>query len=293
VAPVISCESSSKVCPNLWWFGNDASGNNLAQPDGYSTVLEASKGAKKYTWTIATGQSYAQFSNNTNTIETTVDTVEVLPSGDPGPSGAPVVTVTVSADGGPASAPFQLDVLKPSSIITVGKPVDRPNNGGVLGKTFYESTMTYAIVDQLGEILPQPIPAREVFTKTPSSVFPIDDFPGDNWSPGENGDKYSGHPSNPNALQDQITGPSSINSPDPKATAPCKPTLCYTKVIHWCGYVEIGSANAGEGVMVATLAWEKYTDHGRNCNLATPPASDSPGTALPACPAPGQTSCPP
>jgi hypothetical protein len=288
VAPVISCASSSKVCPNLWWFGNDSSGKNIPQPENYSTVLEASpNGAKKYAWTITAGQSYAQFSNDKNTIDTTDNTVEVLPKSDPGPSGAPVVTITVSADGGPASAPFKLDVLKPHAIISVGKPVDVANGTGV----FYQSTITYAIVDQLGEILPQPVPAREVFTK--DEDFPVDDFPHDNWSPGVNGDKYSGQPSNPSALHDLITGPSIINTPDPKATVPCKPLLCKTKVIHWCGYVEVGSANAGEGVMVATLAWEKYTDHGRNCNLASPPASDNPGSKLPDCPKAGQMSCPP
>jgi len=271
------------VCPNIWWF-NGAT----PQPENYVTQLDASPAGKKnYTWTITSGQSYAQFSNKSSVITTTTNMVTVKPNGDPGNSSTPVVNITVSADGSPASAPFKLNVLKPHALLPVGKPVDVPNGTGV----FYESTITYAIVDQLGAILPEPVPAREVFTK--NNAFPVDDYANDNWSPGVNGDRYGGSPSKPYALHDRITGPSIFNTPHPKAMKPCSPVLCYTKVIHWCGYVEVGSPNAGEGVMVATLAWEKYTDHGRNCNLISPAASDKPGNNLPACPGPSQTSCPP
>jgi len=167
--PKISCAPSSPVCLHknehgLWWFNGVT-----PQPQNYKTLLEASPaGAKNYAWTITAGQSYAQFSNNQSTITTIANTVKVLPSADP--EGSQTVSVTVSANGGPPSAPFVLSVRKPYKIQPLSEhDFDAFERG-------YDSIISFSLVDQYGEVLPESLDVNLGLNKCSGEGCFYDDY---------------------------------------------------------------------------------------------------------------------
>jgi len=273
--PTIACASSSKVCPNLWWFNGVA-----PQPENYSTTLKASpKGAKKYTWAIQDG--------NARLAEGTGDTVEVFPSGDPGPNeGIVHVTVTVN---GVESAPFKLSARKPYKLMpnnpaTVDHAAHIALGGG------YTSLTHFSIVDQTGEVLPQPVDTSGAVYGGETRDYPYNAIRG--WSPAG----LLSVPvfvANPGDYTIIIDSPVRFSEVDPEPVSPCKPELCGTRVAHQSAYVTVGSQNKHKGVQVATFASQNFTDHGRVCSLVSPSASDLPGEDLPVNPDPNATVCPP
>jgi hypothetical protein len=272
----------------VWWF-------NGVTPREWEnktkvTLTAIPSGEKSYFWTITDGADFAQFSNGETTKTTTNNTVKLeLNSAPPGsPTGncsTPPnnITVTVTVNN-VSSAPFKLTGKMPASI-KPNKPIsDVPNlfSG-------YKSTIFYELDDQFGCVLPKDVDVREVFTLT----TPIKDED-TNWNIGQ---LAGAHPnlSNPNGIHDVITGQSAITAngiPSPLPAIPCPGCPAWpVRVEHWCGYVEVGSQVEGKGVQVATLTWQKFVNHARHCDLASPPASFDPGD-VPACPGVDEAACP-
>jgi len=281
--PTISCAPSSPVCNSnqgLYWFGEI---NVSTPPERYHTVLEAAPdGGTNYTWKITAGSDFAQFENGQSSIVTNNKkgegySVEVFPKGDPGNTSQNVI-VTVSIDGGPPSAGFLLRVLKPYKIMSVGQ--SDISDGG----NYYQSRLDYVIVDQTGEILPQEVKLSETSSGSLSVIKDADPVSAP-WKEEVEQIKWEGH----QVVSIYMFGPSERSVPP--ATHPCKPTGCQNKVVHWCKghraeYFDV------ESVQVASFVRQYYTDHGRFCNLVSPPASDIVGKDLPVCPPPGATMCP-
>jgi len=278
----IKCDQNAKtICPSLWWFnGVDP------QPDNYITKLEASKIEGQYTWTITDGDDYAQFVNGSNTIDTGPNAnVWVYPKDEPPSSGQTTVSITVSvktSQGTATSQPFQLTVHKPYSM----KNIATKDSGNL--STGYESKLTYQVLDQYGDVLPQPIDMRENFLPSTANPQLIDDTT-NNWPLAAN-KGYGGKASNPSKFTDTITGPALFLTYTPRASFPCTPTRCQNRVLHFCGYVTVGSPDEGKGVIIASLTWQKYTDHGRHCDLVSPAGSTTQPPS--GCPGPHSANCP-
>src|SRR5579875_95996 len=272
----------------VWWF-------NGITPRGWEgetkvTLTAIPSGEKSYSWTITDGADFAQFSNGEATETTTNNTVKLeLNSAPPGSPGGNCsipqnnITVTVSVNN-VTSAPFKLTGKMPASI-KPNKPIsDVPNlfSG-------YKSTIFYELDDQFGCVLPKNVDVREVFTVT----TPIKDED-TNWNIGQ---LAGAHPnlSTPSDIKDVITGQSALTAngiPNAPPAIACRVCPAWSvRVEHWCGYVEVGSQAEGKGVQVATLTWQKFVNHARHCDLASPPASFDPGD-VPACPGVGQANCP-
>jgi len=283
-APRISCAASSEVCQkdqSLFWF-NDVS----PQPANYRITLEASpSGAGPYTWRLA-GQG-AHFSDGTLHTTTADNTVEVVPEagedGDPGDAiPVPHVNVTVTTPSGGESKAFPLYLTKPYRIQLF--PKDTQDLPDLLQG--YRSYLFYSIVDTRGDVLPEPVDVDEGETFVQNDTNPVD-----NWNAQSTSNCRSLAGCAPSNVVDNIDG-ALVAVAKPKPTSPGKP-LGDEKVIHACGYVVVGNnAKPDQGVQVATLAWQKFRDHGRLCNVKSPPASDQPGDDLPRCPGPEETSCP-
>ena len=288
-APSIVCAESSLVCTyesqhGLWWF------NGLTpQPDNYHTILQAhaAEGTKQYTWELS-DTSYAQFSNNSGEITTSEDTVEVLPNGDPGDE-ARSVTITVS-DGEQTSNPFLLTVRKAYKIEPSGAHYETDAANSLYG---YRSTIAFNVLDQYGERLPAPVPVNADLDVCGSGTCSYADYSGTNWNPV--GAMSIGYPSThlEITLEGAAHPPHILPVPVPLPQKPCKPARCEDKIVHTCGYIEAGSSDYERGVQLATVALQKFRDHGRACDLASPAASDLPGQSLPACPGKNATECPP
>ncbi|PNG25076.1 hypothetical protein CR492_15650 [Methylocella silvestris] len=270
IKPEIKCPKSAKgVCPNVWWFnGVDP------QPKNYVTTIETSPGGTDYNWQITSGAQYAQFSNNSATMDTkNKNSVVVEPSADPG-TGAPTVSVKVtvkSKDGTATSDEFKLTVLKPYKLAPNGV-VDSKDGQG------YHSRPTYLLQDQTGKTLPLPVPVRENFNAGSSNLWPG----GSNWTAGNN--KEQTLLANPTDIHDDlIKSGAGCNILFPKlGQVPCaKPPgtvkecgnqLCTQPVISWTGGVWIGgvAANRLSGVQVMSNSWVLFQDHGRNCSIKSP-----------------------
>jgi hypothetical protein len=145
----------------------------------------------------------------------------------------------------------------------------------------YRSVYRLKVIDQWGDALPEQVPIRREVT---SAAFPDTTT---NWQPDpKGGDLLDG------AFNEAIEGRAGAGS-QPKAVAPCaNPSACQERVMHYCGYLSVGSEERGKGVMIATMAWQHYKDHGRLCNVVSPTASLIPGGTVP-CPAPPNSAkCP-
>jgi hypothetical protein len=253
-----TCVKTSKVCPNLWWFNGVS-----PQPTNYVTTIQAPTGGADYTWTITEGTQYAQFTNNSSTIDTkTKNTVEILPNGDPGDGSPPIVTVTVkvvSKTGTKTANPFILNLRKPYEL--------QPN--GVVDKTDstygYQTQIHYRILDQTGAVLPFPIALNENFT---SGV--VNDYAGTNWTlpPACGTTHVCTGTYNPSDWYYLVQGAKKGAIP---VSQPPQNPLGTTMVDHWSGTWGIGSGTPGAGVTVQTNTWQRFQDHARHTDIVSPP----------------------
>lgn len=267
VVPTISCVASSQVCPTLWWF-NGA----FPQPINYLTTLQATAGGVDYAWTITSGTQYARFINGLSSINTlNINSVVVFPNGDPG-AGLPPPTVAVTAkvvssNGTGTSTPFILTLNKPNSLL-YSRSEDRcykPN----LKLQFlcpakgYLSIIHYRIVDLKGMPLPFEVPASEKFGRTE-----LDDLASKWPTPPEVGNPAA----DPTDFVDNI----SAYLPDgrPPSLEPQVP-LGMHRIDHHSDSIGIGGVSPGAGANVETLTLQVFQDHGRHCNIQSPP--DRPG----------------
>jgi len=289
--PKISCAPTSKVCsvpsgPQLWWF-NGVSPN----PENYRTILQVTPQGTKDTWTITAGSDYAQFSNNSSTIDLSgTNLVVILPKGDPG-TNSPTVTVTVTVtrkDGTKStSAPFSLAVRKPYELFPKAQKGHAADATNVVDKTHpspdclgcaYFSEIHYAIRDQTGAVLPFPVPLNEHFTSGLSCDYLIKGSCATNWPFSQNcGAKHfcEGDQA-PSDWADGVgigVGGTPL-TPKPLPPGPLqKPPipLGSVEVIHWSGTWGIGDGTPGEGVAVQTNTWQRWQDHARHTNVVSPP----------------------
>ncbi|ACK51507.1 hypothetical protein Msil_2584 [Methylocella silvestris BL2] len=281
IKPEITCPKSAKgVCPNVWWFnGVDP------QPKNYVTTIDASPGGTDYNWQITAGSQYAQFSNNSATMDTkSKNSVVVEPSADPG-TGAPTVSVKVtvkSKDGTATSDEFKLTVLKPYKLAPNGI-VDAKDGQG------FHSRPTYLLQDQTGKTLPFPVTVRENFNAGSSNLWPG----GSNWTAGNT--KEQTLLANPTDIHDDliksgagcnilIPSLGQVPCAHPPATVKeCGNQLCTQPVISWTGGVWIGgvAANRTSGVQVMSNSWVLYQDHGRNCARKSPLSAGADNTFCP------------
>jgi hypothetical protein len=262
IAPVIAitCASTSKVCPNLWWF-NGAS----PQPTNYVTTLQATSGGTDYAWTITSGAQYAQFSNNSSAIDTgSKNTVVVVPSADPGDGPPPPVTVTVAVatkEGTVTSAPFTLNLRKPYEL--------RPNSIADKSNTTYgyQTQIYYQILDQTGAVLPFPVPMNQHFA--PGTL--VNDYPGTNWTEPTNCGSTGACTQlyTPSNWYDLVEGAKTAGSV-PTSQSPQSPRGS-TPVDHWSGSWGVGGGNPGTGATVQTNTWQRFRDHARHTNIVSPP----------------------
>jgi len=286
----ISCAESSLVRTSkrqdLWWFNGVT-----PQPENYVTTLEASPaGAKDYTWNITGGQNYAQFSNGTSTDDTKgSNTVKILPKGDPGPTApAPIVSVTVtvtSEDGSVAtSSPFQLTVRRPNSL-QLNTAIDHAAHIALLGG--YTSLIKFSILDQTGEVLPQPVDTSGAVYGGSQQDFGTAGTNVQGWRPAAflSVPIFTDDPADYTIIIDGAARHSSVK---PEPSFPCQPVRCDSRVIHQSAYLTVGSQSENEGVQVATFVSQNFTDHGRVCNLVSPSPQGNrpanPGNSAAICP---------
>jgi len=269
--PKISCaERSHQVCPSLWWFNGVT-----PQPGFYLTKLQATPaGESDYSWQITDGTQYAQFSNNSSTIDPKgTNSVEILPNGDPGnDTPVPTVSVTVTVktkDGTSTSAPFSLNARKPYELLARQGPCKAPacDFDNVRG---YKSYIYYKIVDQEGTPLPQPVQLNEHFNTDLSN-----DYPGNNWDQPPNCGQslYCEAFFPPTGWEDLISIYNQSLTPAPQNPGPLqKPPkpLGTTRVDHWSGTWSIGDGSPGKGVTVQMNTWQRFQDHGRHYNIVSP-----------------------
>ena len=170
IGPEIMCTPSATNVCNVWWFNGES-----PQPKGYVTTLTASSGGSDYTWTITGGTSYAQFSNNSSTIDTkSKDTVVLMPKNDP----------RCRLAGGQRDRQSQKQDgrgqrPRTPSILNVRKPYELQPNGisDAADKNYgYVSYIHYRILDQTMAVLPATISLNEHFTSGLTN-----DYAGANW----------------------------------------------------------------------------------------------------------------
>ena len=210
--------------------------------------------------------------------------VEIFPNGDPG-TAPRNVKVTVSVDGGKKfSAPFLLRVLRPYRAIAVAPPHDSPE-----ASYGYQTTLHYAVLDQSGDVLPQPIYGIEADHPV---IDEIRDYFSTDWLSGFEDVKGEADPADVTfTIHGEFTD-KQIH-PRPKPVAPCEPKRCLTKILHWCASDRVDYLTVGD-VVVASYVFEEFQDHGRACDFVSPARIDDreKRELLPACPARGKTSCP-
>jgi len=291
--PKISCAPNSKVCsvpggPQLWWF-NGVSPN----PENYRTVLEVTPQGTKDTWTITAGSDYAQFSNNSSSIDLSgTNRVVILPKGDPGESTLQTVgvTVTVTTKNGTAtSLPFNLTVKKPYELFpkaVVGHAADATNvkdftHPSDCTACAYYSEIHYQIRDQTGAVLPFDVPLNEHFTTAEICDYMPAGTCATNWitdDPAQNcGDKhFCPYDQPPSDWVDGVGNGGAKLVPKALPPGPLeKPhtSLGVVKIRHFSGTWGIGDGHPGNGVTVQTNTWQDWQDHGRHCGIQSPPGS--------------------
>jgi hypothetical protein len=273
VRPKITAEVASNGQDKdvVWWFANADPGP--LEDLGYTLKLKliAHGEDKKHNWKITAGTKYAEFPGGDTKTSTSANIVRVKsgsqiqsPDDLPKNKGDFQVTVTVN---GAESDPIKLRVKRPYDVVPLLPPDDeaKTTNG-------YQSILFYLVRDQFGKAMPKQMPVREHFT---SNV--VDDFAGTNWNPAPEGGAIT---KLERAIQDRVTGQSYINNPGqkPTALAPNPNSAAWkTPVHHWSGEVWVGDTRP-RGVRVMTLTWQRFRNHARHCNIASPP------DATPICP---------
>jgi hypothetical protein len=161
---------------------------------------------------------------------------------------------------GAESEPVKLRVKRPYD----AKPLLPPDDHDKL-QNGYETFLFYLVRDQFGKAMPKRMPVREHFT---SAV--VRDFTTTNWDPAEEGGAISNLVA---TIRDRVTGQSYIFNPlqKPHAKAPDSGSKAWkTPIHHWSGEVWVGSTEP-RGVKIMTLTWQRFKDHARHCDIASPP----------------------
>ena len=240
---------------NIWWFNGES-------PSGYTMQTTASvsgaPGGATFAWSIS-GPA-AIVGSSTNSSVTVTNT---------GPSVSPGDVVVKVVVAGAAICQTNLTVLAPKSLNLLSN-YDQPFGDG------YVSEIHYQILDQFNHVLPHTVPwnedidangvpstSDEVTAASKKDYCIANGDPADeNWHWGEE----EGDPSaDPNNCRDRVGANHPPGSTVPDTLHPQTP-LSGVKVTHSPsgGSFHVGSDTAGKGVLVKTLKWQKYQDHGRH-----------------------------
>jgi hypothetical protein len=240
----------------IWWFNGEDLTSHGYTMSTKATVTGAPNGAL-IAWTV-TGPATFTGGDSSITITGT------------GPSAEHGVIITATVNGTQVCQQF-LTVQAPASLKAL-PIIDQPYKGG------YLSQIHYQILDLSGAVLPHPLPWNEDIdgNGVPSSQDEINnaaikDYSIANGDPADenwvsNGD--TGYdPIDPSDCADYVgalAGTGKVPTPLSPPTDPTK--LSGVKVCHWSaqGSLHVGSATPGKGVLVKTLTWQKYLDHGRH-----------------------------
>jgi hypothetical protein len=193
--------------------------------------------------------------------------VELSAEGSSNSSTPADIQVTVN---GVASAKHSVTVNSPASLrrfIKPGEDTSDPNYG-------YISYINYKILDRFGKLLFGTVPVIEHFT---GPVIKDSDFPNPQWP---RGPEKGGAAVEPFLFWDTISGcPAGLAvCTRPVPLAPHQPYRDHKKVNHFDGEIAVGSAvptgalKPARGVVVERLVWQRFQDHARHCNIASPPS---------------------
>lgn len=244
---VIKIEQSD----DLWWFGGETPANYKVEVK--LTASGITKGTFK--WDITGGADKVSFGNGASSFTAVNDNKATLRGRAPSAPAATVtkdITIKLTVDGNP-TCDFQTVVFAPRRLIHL-RDVDN------VDATFaYSSEVHYRIEDQFNRTLPSNVELNEHFT-----TGQVADFAGMNWRRGPEG----GATVAPADWLDQIQGETPAHVPVPQN--PQAP-LGNVAVSHWDGEWNIGSTAIGRARRVQTNRWQKFRDHARHTNIASPP----------------------
>jgi hypothetical protein len=229
----------------VWWF-------NGQSPSGYTTsiTLTASpSGQKSYSWAFSAGSDTAYFSAQSGNPTNLTGNALSASAGDVKVK----VTVTFSDNSTKTSSDYPITVRGPKTLVA-GAPLDQCN--AAYG---YDSFLNYTIKDNLGASFPSSIPLNENWTSPVTN-----DNSNANWRRGN----PEGLTSPDSTFADQIGGEYFSLPANPTPT--CPPPLGSTPVQHWGQEWRVGSLTPGSGARVQTDNIQKYLDHARHTNIASP-----------------------
>lgn len=298
------CKMHITVAPYIygpkkfWWFNGYQTSNSFPPytQGPYTTKLSAKPaGQSKYTWQLESGSQFAELAdgldNNANRgakivtsdnevyvvdkktvdykdVGTDIQTIGQLP-----PNSLDIaVTVKVS---NVTSQPYNLKLMRPKEIAFAGV---FPKDQGDLS-TGYISPLKYIAKDNRGNAMPGNVVARETFNDGTHSHkrFQHGQTLTSNWTFPQDTQQVKPGGSDPNNLIDKITGMAKSAGPrNPRPEFPGNNGEVDPKHIvadSWYGGFFIGGPKRLTGVMVAKMYWIRFLDHGRHCNLQSPPES--------------------
>lgn len=256
----------------LWWFNGE-------EPEGYltkSTLTAHPANFGPFTWSDFFNSAQVLFFDGKRSgpsLTTVKNTVQLI-AGDSTSSVPAEIQVTVN---GEVSARHFVTVNRPASLrrfISADSDSDQSAFGFI-------SLISYKILDRFGKILPHNVPAVEHYT---GPVIKDLDFANPNWPRVE----PFGDSMDPSRAFFIIAGCSLIVGQvcRPIPLPPHQPHRGQRKVNHWDGEIAIGSAVVSSvnepafGVVVQQHVFQKFQDHARHCDIASPPGV----TPIPGCP---------
>ena len=302
------CNLHIEIAPSIdglrkfWWFNGHQVENSFPErTEGvYTTKLTAKPaGETKYQWAISAGSQYAELADglgkgakrgtslvtdknevyviDKETVNYTFNGANITATGQLPPQDFKVkVTVTVA---GAKSDPHEMVLKRPAALSfsdTATNPEDSAN-----AATGYRSLLKYKVVDTDGNVLPGNILLLESFnTATQSHTrFQHGQALTSNWVLPDNREVLKPGGSDPSSVTDKITGMSVLAGSRvpvplaPKSDGSVDPD--HFVADSWYGAVTVGGPTRLTGVVVAKMYWIRFRDHGRHCNLQSPPEDAS------------------
>jgi hypothetical protein len=240
----------------VWWFNGQQPQNSKYKT---TVTLTGTAGYSNYIWKAIAGSDEVKPStSSTNTVEIT--------SKDRSPQKTPEdIEIQFYIKGRGDSAIFKMTALSPYRLMFL-RNVDFPATH-FKKPVGYESDIHYKILDQMGNVLPYPVPWNEHFTGPVKRT-------GDNWvrgnevpgvvDPTDTADHVSIFADRTGVLHPEARFP----VPGSNALRCSSPGQTYVDM--WPGNWHVGVLATGGGTEVQTNDWVRFIDHARHCNLVSP-----------------------
>jgi len=231
----------------VWWF-------NGASPSTYTTSIKltAQPAGGSYQWQIVSGSNEIAISN------ATAQSATITGTGLSDTEGDQSVTVAVN---GVTSSPFAITVRGPYMLVKATPYANTTNNAN----SGWSTTLSYVISDNLGEILPWPVPFNEQWT---SSLSYGSGYNAQNCTwPQASAGGSSTTSQLPSDLYDSIAPPAITTNPKPTPQGAGSST---NLVIYWGQEFQVGSSTPGQGAPVQTDTIQYYIDHAAHTGITSP-----------------------